>query len=86
VNGFRFDTRLGTFHFGSSLMVALVKGPLFYFLQMFSNLCVQIYSFGLSLMVRFSTFIPNLVHSTTHSLRVTVTLQVTEYEDPLTDL
>jgi len=64
-------------------MVALVKGPLFYFLQMFS---VQIYSFGLSLMVRFSTFIPNLVHSTTHSLRVTVTLQVTEYEDPLTDL
>jgi len=56
VNGFRFDTRLGTFHFGSSLMVALVKGPLFYFLQMFSNLCVQIYSFGLSLRL-------GLVHS-----------------------
>ena len=26
MNGFRFDYHLGTFHFGSSLMVALVKG------------------------------------------------------------
>jgi len=30
-------------------MVALVKGPLFYFLQMFPNLRVHIYSFGLGL-------------------------------------
>jgi len=57
-------------------MVALVKGPLFYFLQMFPNLCVQIYSFDLGLGVRFSTFIPNLVHPSTNSLCVTVTLQV----------
>jgi len=34
-------------------MVALVKGPLFHFLQMFPNLCVQIYSCGLGLGVRF---------------------------------
>ena len=27
MNGFRFDFHLGAFHFGSSLMVALVKGP-----------------------------------------------------------
>jgi len=33
VNGFRFDSHLGTFHFGSSPMVALVKRPPFYFLQ-----------------------------------------------------
>jgi len=26
-------------------MIALVKGTLFYFLQMFPNLCAQIYSF-----------------------------------------
>jgi len=57
-------------------MVALVKGPLFYFLQMFPNLCVQIYSFGLGLGL--TTFIPNLVHSTTHSTCVNVTLQVTD--------
>jgi len=59
-------------------MIALVKGPLFYFLQMFPNLCVKMYSFGLGLEVRFSTFIPNLVHSTTHWSCVTVTLQVTD--------
>jgi len=53
VNGFRFDSHLGAFHFGSSLNVALVKEPLFYFLQMFPNLSVQIYSFGLRLGVRF---------------------------------
>jgi len=51
---FWLDSHLGTFHFGSSQMVAFVKGPLFYFLQMFSNLWVQIYSFGLGLGVRFS--------------------------------
>jgi len=70
--GFRFHSHLGPFHFGSSLMIALVKGALFYFLQMFPNLCVQIYSLG------FSAFIPNLVHSTTHSSCVTVTVQVTD--------
>jgi len=59
-------------------MVALVKGPIFYFLQMFPNLHVQIYSFGLGLAVRFSIFTPNLVHSTTHSSCGTVTLQVTQ--------
>jgi len=32
-------------------MVAHVKGPLFYFPQMFPNLCVQIYTFGLCLEV-----------------------------------
>ena len=53
VNGFRLDSHLDAFHFGSSPMVALVKGPLFYFLQMFPNLCVQIYSFGSCLGVRF---------------------------------
>ena len=42
-------------------MVALVKAPHFYSLQMFPNLCVQIYSLGLG----FSTLMPNLVHSTT---------------------
>jgi len=47
-------------------MVALVKGPLFYFLQMFPNLCVQIYSFGLG--SGFSTLRPNLVHSTNYIL------------------
>ena len=77
MNGFRFDSHLGAFHFGRSLMVALVKGLLFNF-QIFPNLCVQIYSFGLGLGARFSTFIPNLVHSTTHSSCVTVTLQVTD--------
>jgi len=46
VNGFGFDSHLGAYHFGSSLIVALVKGPLFYFLQMFPNFCVQIYTFG----------------------------------------
>jgi len=56
-------------------MVALVKGPLIYLLQMFPNLRVQIYSFGLGL--EFNTFMPNLVHSTTHSPCVTVALQVT---------
>ena len=76
MNCFRFDSHLDTFHFGSSLMVALDKGPLFYFLQMFPNLCVQICSFGLGL--KFSRFIPNLVHSTTHSSCVTVALQVTD--------
>jgi len=45
-------------------MLALVKVPLFYFLQMFPNFCVQIYSFGLGL--GFGALIPNLVHSTTH--------------------
>jgi len=55
VNGFRFDSHLGTFHFGSSPMVALFKGPPFYFLQIkklfhlfiffkILNFCVQIYS------------------------------------------
>jgi len=57
-------------------MLALVKGPRFYFLQMFPNFCVQIYSFGLGL--RFSALIPNLVHSTTHSSCVSVTLRVTD--------
>jgi len=57
-------------------MVALVKGPLFYFLQMLPNFCVQIYSFILGL--GFSTLTPNLMHSTTHSSCVTVTLQVTD--------
>jgi len=56
-------------------MVALVKGPLYYF-QMFPNLCVQIYGFGLGL--GFSKLIPNLVHSTTHSSCFPVTLQVTD--------
>jgi len=28
-------------------MVELVKGPLLYFLQMFPNLCIKIYSVGL---------------------------------------
>jgi len=42
VNGFWFNSHLGAFHFGSSLIVALVKGPLFYFPHMFPNLCVQI--------------------------------------------
>jgi len=46
VNGFQFNSHLGTFYFGSNLMVALVKEPLFYFLQKFPNFCVQIYSFG----------------------------------------
>jgi len=55
-------------------VAALVKGPLFYFLQMFPNLCVQIYSLGLG----FSTLIPNLVHPTTHSSCVAVTLPVTD--------
>jgi len=41
-------------------MVALVKGHFFYLLQMFPNFCIQIYSLGFE--VRFSTFIPNLVH------------------------
>jgi len=61
-------------------MVELVKGPLLYFLKMFPNLCVQIYSFGLGFGIRLrdSTFILNLVHSTTHSSCVTVTLQVTD--------
>jgi len=47
---------------------------------MFPNFCVQIYSFGLflGLGLGFSTFIPNLVHSTTHTSCVTVTLQVTD--------
>jgi len=61
-------------------MVALVKGPLYYFLQMFPNLVfgfavlVEVQGLGLG----FSTLIPNLVHSTTHSPCVTVTLQVTD--------
>jgi len=50
---FWFDSHFSAFHFGSSLMVALVKGPLFDFFQMFPNFCVQIYSFGLGLGVRF---------------------------------
>jgi len=29
-----------------------IKGPLFYFLQMFPNLCVQIYSLGLGVWFR----------------------------------
>jgi len=33
-------------------MVALVQEPLFNFLQMFPNLCVQIYSFGLGVGTR----------------------------------
>jgi len=49
---FWFDSHLGAFHFGSSLMVALVKGPLFYSLQMFPNLCVHIYSLGLGVRFR----------------------------------
>jgi len=53
-------------------MIALVKGPLFYFLQMFPN-CSD-----LQFWFRFSTLIPNLVHSITHSSCVTVTLQVTD--------
>ena len=55
MNGFRFDSNLGAFHFGSSLglIVALAKGPLFNFLLMFPNLCVQIYNFGLGLGVMF---------------------------------
>jgi len=58
---------------------------------MFPNLCVQIYSFGLGLGSGFSTFKPNLVHSTTHSSCVTVTLHVTDeqlfkHEGPLTHL
>jgi len=57
-------------------MLPLVKGPLLYFLQMFPKFCVQIYSFGLGL--GFSALVPNLVHSTTHSSCVTVTLQVTD--------
>jgi len=65
VNGFRFDYHLGAYHFLSSLMVALVKEPLFYFLQMFPNACVQIYGFGQGL--GFSALIPNLAHSTTQS-------------------
>jgi len=57
-------------------MVPLVKGPLLYFLQIFPNFCVQIYTFGLGL--GFSALIPNLVHSTTYSSCVTVMLQVTD--------
>jgi len=38
-------------------MVALVKEPLFYFLQMFPNLFVQIYSFGWSSGARFRVFV-----------------------------
>jgi len=57
-------------------MLALVTGPLLYFPQIFSNFCIQIYSFGLGL--GFSALIPNLVHFTTHSSCVSVTLQVTD--------
>ena len=46
MNGFQFDSHLGAFHFGSSPVVALVKGPLFYFFEMFPNFRVQLYSFG----------------------------------------
>jgi len=44
-------------------MVTLVKGPLFHFLQMFPNLCIQIYSLGLG----FGTFIytkPSALYNT----------------------
>jgi len=34
---FWFDSHLSAFHFGSSLIVVLVKGLLFYLLQMFQN-------------------------------------------------
>jgi len=33
-------------------MVAFVKGPLFYILQKFPNLCVKIYNFGLGVRFR----------------------------------
>jgi len=49
-------------------MVAFVQGPLFYFLQMFPNLCVQIYNFGLGLGVRFKVYYiytkPNAIYYT----------------------
>jgi len=43
---------LGAFYFGSSLIVALVKRPPFYFFQMFPNFCVQVYSFGFAFRFR----------------------------------
>jgi len=51
---FWLKSHLGAFYFGSSLMVALVivKVPLFYFLQMFPNFCVQIHSLGLGVRFR----------------------------------
>jgi len=71
VKGFRFDSHLGSFHFGSSLMVALVKDHFFTFFKCFQTFCSD-------LQFRFNTFIPNLVHFTTHSSCVTVTVQVTD--------
>jgi len=40
-----------------------IKGPLFYFLQMFPNLCVQIYSLGLG--VRFRAVVLKLWYAKT---------------------
>jgi len=47
-----------------------------FFTSNVSKRFVQIYSFGSGL--GFSALIPNLVHSTTHSLCVTVTLQAAD--------
>jgi len=49
---FWLDSHLDTFHFGSSLVVALVKGH-FLLSSNISKLFIQIYSFTLSLGVRF---------------------------------
>ena len=38
MNSFGIDSHLGAFHFGSNLMVALVKGPLLYFFSNVSKL------------------------------------------------
>jgi len=48
----QFGAHLGAFYFGSSLIVALVKRPPFYFFQMFPNFCVQVYSFGFAFRFR----------------------------------
>jgi len=45
-------------------MVALVNGPLFYFFQMFPNLCVQIYSFGLGVRFKYIFTKPSALYYT----------------------
>jgi len=52
MNGFQFGSHLGASHFGSSLMVALVKGPIFTFFICFQTFVFSFTVLGLGLGVR----------------------------------
>jgi len=78
VNGFHADSCHNWAPFVLVVVVALFMVPVFiYFFQKFPKFCGQICGLGLiSVRLRFTKFLPNIVQLTAHLSWISVTLQV----------